>query len=324
MTELFDPSPRSIPAVPPSPEHRELALALPPELRLGTMSWSYPGWIGILYGVRVAPKQLSEVGLTAYSKHPLLRAVEIDRGYYEPLPEGVLRAYAAQVPEDFRFLVKGCEDCTVDRFPPHARYGKRGGELNARYLDAAYAEGEVIAPVVAALGPKLGVLLFQFSPDAGEPRRFVDRLHAFLGRLPKGVPYAVEVRNADRLTPEYAEALRDTGVVHCHNAWTTMPSVLAQAKLLPPESRRPLVVRWLLPGGLPYAEAHKRVAPFDKLVDDDVERRDAIAGLVVRALRHSVPTFVFVDNKAEGCAPLSVARLAKTIAQNLAAHPPRR
>lgn len=321
MTELFDLPPPSILPAPSSPAHRALAAALPPALRFGTMSWSYPGWTGLVYGAQLTKKQLVDVGLTAYAKHPLLRAVELDRGYYEPLDGSLLQSFAAQVPGDFRFLVKAHEACTVHTFPEHARYGKQGGQRNPRYLDAAFADGEIVAPLVAGLGAKLGVLLFQFSPDPGDPADFADRLHGFLRRLPKGVPYAVEVRNSARLNPAYAAALRDTGVVHCHNAWTTMPSVLAQARQLPPESRRPLVVRWLLPQGRSYEDARRRVAPLNRLVDDDLERRDAIAELVAKAQRHAVPTFVFVDNKAEGCAPLSIARLAKDIVERLQSPP---
>lgn len=165
-------------------------------VRLGTMSWAYRGWAGIVYGDRVALKDMSELGLTAYSKHPLLRAVEVDRSYYEPLSAETFEAYAGQVPDDFRFVVKAHEECTVRVFPTHARYGPKRGLANDRYFDVAYAAEHVVGPTAAGLGPKLGALLFQFPPqDVGEDvHSFADRVHAFLSRLPKGVRYAVELR----------------------------------------------------------------------------------------------------------------------------------
>jgi uncharacterized protein YecE (DUF72 family) len=278
------------------------------------MSWSYPGWAGIVYRAPVAAKALPREGLAAYARHPLLRAVEIDRTHYQPLPAAALRAYADQVPADFRFLVKAHEDCTIARFPPHARYGRRRGEANPLWLDAGYAAEQVVAPSVEGLGDKLGVILFQFAPqDVGDSQGFVDRLHLFLGALPKGPTYAVELRNADLLTARYGEALADAGAVHCHNRWTAMPPITHQARTLPPATRRPLIVRWMLRPGDPYGQAGARYEPFDRLRDEDPENRALVAGLVVRAQAHGVPAIVTVDNKAEGCSPESIVRLAEEI-----------
>ena len=162
----------------------------------------------------------------------------IDRTYYAPLPAAALQSFAEQVPEDFRFVVKAHEDCTFVRFPSHARYGKKAGEVNPRYLDAAYATEAVVAPFREGLGPKGGVLLFQFPPQAvGEPRAFAEQLGEFLVRLPKDVTYAVEIRNPLLLTREYAASLEEARAVHCHNAWAAMPSIPRQARQYPPPVR---------------------------------------------------------------------------------------
>src|SRR5690349_5781001 len=131
--DLFELPPRGVEPAAFDPEHHALAARLSSGIRLGGMTWSYPGWRGVVYGLRVAPKHLADHGLTAYAQHPLFRAVEIDRTYYEPVGVSVLRAFAQQVPGDFRFLVKAHEDCTVMRFPAHARYGKKRGQDNPRF-----------------------------------------------------------------------------------------------------------------------------------------------------------------------------------------------
>jgi uncharacterized protein YecE (DUF72 family) len=136
---LFELPPRSVEAAPRSAELERVSAELPEALRMGTMSWTFPGWRGLVYAESADPKALSEAGLPAYSSHPLLGATEIDRSFYDPLPERYFAQVAEQVPEQFRFIVKAHEDCTVARFPKHARYGKKQGELNARFLDAAYA-----------------------------------------------------------------------------------------------------------------------------------------------------------------------------------------
>jgi uncharacterized protein YecE (DUF72 family) len=309
---LFDLPPAQLEAAPVKAEVVELAARLPANLYFGGMSWSYRGWVGHVYGLDASDKRLASQGLTAYGKHPLLRCVEIDRTYYEPLPADTMRAFAQQVPDSFRFFAKAHEDCVVQRFPEHARYGVRRGAHNPRFLDPVYAREAVVAPLIEGLGPKLAGVLFQFPPqDASDPRGFALRLGSFLKGLPVGVPYAIELRNPELLTHAYAQALEANHVIHCHNLWTAMPSLHVQARRLPPAARRPLLIRWLLRAGHRYEDASAAYAPFHRLVDEDLETRNAIAQLSRRALQHDVPVYVLVDNKAEGCAPESIVRLAR-------------
>jgi uncharacterized protein YecE (DUF72 family) len=316
QTSLFSlPSP-PLEAAAPKDQHVVIARQLSPLVRLGTMSWTFPGWKGLVYGRDVSSKSLAELGLGAYSKHPLLRAVEIDRSYYEPLSSETLTAFAEQVPDGFGFVLKAHEACTVRRFPSHARYGKARGTHNPRFLDAAYASEAVIEPARRGLGEKLAAVLFQFPPsaDSGTPRAFASELGRFLAALPAGVTYAIELRNAELLGPDYAAALASSGAIHCHNVWTGMPTISTQAKQLPPSARRPLLVRWLLRPGDEYAAARERYAPFSVVADPDTHSRERIARLVAGAVRHGVPALVLINNKAEGCAPESVFTLASAIA----------
>src|SRR5512140_3356501 len=162
------------------PDLAAVAARLPPRIRLGTSSWSFPGWAGIVYGGVEAQPRLARAGLAAYARHPLLRAVGIDRTYYGPIEAADFAAYAAAVPDDFRFLVKAHELCTVARFPQHARYGAQRGQANGFFLDPAYATDAVVAPACEGLGEKAGPLLFQFPPQdthfIGGPDGFAARL----------------------------------------------------------------------------------------------------------------------------------------------------
>ena len=106
---------------------------------LGTSSWSFPGWSGLVYGRPAASEsRLARDGLAAYASHPLLTTVGIDRGFYAPLDAATFAGYAAQVPAGFRFLVKApalVTDASV-------RNGAGGSvEPNASHLDAAAAMG---------------------------------------------------------------------------------------------------------------------------------------------------------------------------------------
>jgi uncharacterized protein YecE (DUF72 family) len=313
---LFDSGLADLDLAPLPDEVARLAALLPRGLRLGTTSWTFPGWIGVLYGASVRPKQLASRGLTAYVKHPLLRTVELDRTYYEPIAATLYAQLAAQTPEHFRFVAKAHEDCTTVQFPAHARCGARAGQTNPRLLDATYATDFVIAPFVEGLREKAGPLVFQFSPfKVRSPQRFAHKLHDFLRRLPKGPTYAVELRNPQLLTPAYGAALADAGAVHCHNAWGRMPDVLEQAERLPAAARRVLVARWLNRPDDTHEAARQRYSPFDRLVEEDVPRRQAVAELAMRAVRAGSECFVMVSNNAEGCSPLSTLKLAAAISK---------
>lgn len=312
--------------VAPTPEALALAEALPREVHLGTSSWSFPGWEGIVYAGRHSPERLARDGLRAYARHPLLRMVGVDRGYYAPIPVDELTAYAAAVGPGFRFLVKAHEVLTTAVFPRHARYGARRGRPSEEFLDPENARAAVVEPIVQGLGAAAGPILFQFAPQdvasVGGPRNLADRLHRFLDALPRGPLYAVEVRNAEILTPEYAAALRSVGACHCINVYPGMPAPLLQRQRALTDLGPALVVRWMLHPRLTYEQAFALFQPFDRLVEEDLTSRRAIAQLCAESAAARRPAFVIVNNKAEGSSPRTVERLAEAIVQRAASARP--
>jgi len=209
---VADPDPTAVPEpAPASEELSALGQRLPPALRLGTSSWSFPGWTGLVYARDASQLTLARAGLPAYARHPLLRTVGIDRTFYGPVPAETFRGWAAAVPEDFRFLAKAHEELTLARFPHHERYGARRGERSPRFLDAAYAADAVVAPFVEGLGDRAGPLVFQFPPQGrsvtANPAPFAERLGAFLRGLPRGPVYAVEFRDRELLASDVIRAL---------------------------------------------------------------------------------------------------------------------
>ncbi len=301
-----------------------LGRGLPAGFRMGPSSWSFPGWAELVYDRRYAESRLAKEGLAALARHPLFRAVGIDRTHYAPVPAAELAHDAAQVPDDFRFLVKAHEALTLGRWPDRPRYGREQGRPNPLFLDAAYAAAEVVAPYVEGLGEKGGALLFQFAPqDLGSPEGFAAELHAFLAALPRGPLYAVELRNRELLGRRYAQALAAAGAVHCVNAHPRMPDVMTQAELTGWGRRTGaparLVVRWLLGRGETYADAGRRFAPFDHLMAEDPPTRRALAGLIREVTAGGGEALLTVNNNAEGSSPRSMARLAEELLRSPAA-----
>lgn len=297
-------------------ETRRIAAALPASIRIGTSSWSFPGWNGIVFDRAASKAVLARRGLAAYAQHPLLRMVGVDRSYYTPLERATFAEYAAAVPEDFRFLVKACEQCTVARYPRHPRYGDQGGKVNPLFLDAGFTRDLVVAPMIEGLANKSGPLVFQFPPQhrgAMGGDDFADVLHTFLAALPVGPTYAVEIRDAALLTREYAQALASAGAVHCFNVHPKMPAMDRQRDVVGDQPE--LVVRWMLGHEQEYEQARSRYDPFDRIVDADPAARRRIADLCLDARRRGCNASVAINNKAEGSAPLSARALAAHIAQ---------
>ncbi len=311
-------APKVGPAVQP-PELHALRGKLPANLHLGTSSWSFPGWAGFVWDREASEATLAKEGLAAYAQHPLFRTVGVDRTYYAPVTADVFRRYAESTPDDFRFLVKAAEACVLARFPHHPRYGAQKGQENPRFLDAAWATDAVVQPFVEGLGHKAGPLVFQFPPQElsrlGGEQKLLERLDGFLGALPRGPLYAVEVRNASLLGPDLAELLRVHGAVPVLSAWGNLPDVERQAELLHALEREALVVRWMLPPGVSYEEARSQFEPFSRLAEPDPGTRGRIAR-VVRAFSQGKarPGWIIVNNKAEGSSPLSVVELARVVA----------
>jgi len=308
---------QTVQLAPAASERAGLAADRPEGLFLGTSSWSFPGWHGLVWQREHDEKTLARDGLAAYARHPLLNGVGLDRTHYAPITDDAYREYAAAVPDDFRFLVKAHEDLTLHTFPKHARYGQRRGERNATFLDPQYAADVVIGPTVAGLGAKLFTLLFQFAPQdvrrLGGPAGFAERLHTFLDALSADVPYAVEVRNPQLLVPAYRDALLDVGVSHCLNAIAGMPSLREQVMRVEKAVGPRLVLRWMLRRDYSYDEAYRRYAPFARLVDEDKDTRREAADILVHALATGRQAMVIANNKAEGCAPLTIERLLEEI-----------
>lgn len=317
---LFAFEPETVPAeagVLPAEQPEEvqaLGRELPPGIYLGGSTWSFPGWAGLVYDRSYSPSRLARAGLAAYARHPLLRAIGIDRTHYQPVEAMELVAYREAVPDEFRFLVKAHEACTLARFPEHARYGVQRGRENTLFLDPGYATDQVVAPFVEGIGIGSGALLFQFAPQSlGTPGQFAQRLHDFLVALPQGPVYAVELRNRELITAEYGDALAAAGACHCHNVHSRMPDVRAQARLAGTERGPMTIVRWLLGPGMSYEEAGRRYAPFNRLAAPDPAGRKSVAGLAREALAAGRPFLCTINNNAEGCAPLSAVELAKEI-----------
>lgn len=304
----------------------ELAESLPSHLRLGTSSWNYPGWDGLVWDGEYPETSLSRYGLSAYAKHPLFRTVSVDRGFYRPLNVAQFAEYASQVGQDFRFVVKAPSLVTDALIRDESGRGMRP---NPHFLNAEQAVQMFVEPALEGLGHKLGALVFQISPLPGawlaQMPELINRLHTLLEAIPELRPtapdgvVAVEVRDPQWLTPQFVHTLRDTGATYCMGLHAKMPRITEQLPILRALWPGPLVCRWNLNplhGAYGYEDARDLYSPFDKMIDPDLETRAALVRVIAGTAGAGQNVYVTLSNKAEGSAPLSVIELARAIRMN--------
>ena len=156
-------------------------------IRAGTSGWSYKEWKGHFYPEKLAAKDM----LRFYGER--FPTVEVNNTFYRMPNAATLEGWAAQVPEDFSFVLKASKRITHDK-----RLKEAGDSV------------EYLLRTAAALGPKLGPLLIQLPPNM---KKDVPRLRDFLVSLPARA--AFEFRHASWYDDEVYEALRERGAAWC-------------------------------------------------------------------------------------------------------------
>ncbi|MFT3718685.1 DUF72 domain-containing protein [Pseudorhodoferax sp.] len=308
-------------------EFAALAARLPPLLHLGTSSWSFPGWDGLVWDGTYSESMLARRGLATYARHPLMRAVSLDRAFYRPLTVAQYAAYAEQVPAHFRFVVKA-PSAVADALV--RREDGQGMRANEGFLDPGLAWSAFVEPALQGLGATAGALVFQLSPlpaaMLARMPHWIARLGAMLAALPPlqelrarapDLVLAVEVRNAEWLVPAFADALRAAGATYCLGGHAKLPPIAEQLPVLRALWPGPMVCRWnlnRLHGAYGYEDAKALYQPFHELVDPDPDTRAVLARVARATLAAGHHAYLTIGNKAEGSAPRTVEAMARLLA----------
>ncbi len=278
---------------------------------IGTSSWKYQGWLNQLYTPvryeyrgKVAATRFERSCLAEYAE--VFKTVCVDAAYYTFPSEKYLDGLVAQVPSDFRFGFKVTDEITVRKFPNLPRFGIRAGKPNENFLNTDLFSRAFLRPC-EHIRANIGVVIFEFSrffkSDYEHGRDFVADLDKFFSNLPKGWPYAVEMRNNHWLAPDYFSCLSRHRITHVFNSWDAIRSVGEQMTLPGSRTNPELVAaRFLLKPGRSYEEAVKTFQPYDKTKEVNDEARQAGADLIKEGKAAGIKkkTLIFVNNRLEG------------------------
>jgi uncharacterized protein YecE (DUF72 family) len=251
--------------------------ANPGRLLLGTQGFSFDDWVGPFYPAGTSKSDYLE----AYARQ--FPSVEIDSTFYAAPRESVVHGWRQRTPPGFVFSAK---------FPRLITHDKK--------LDRADVDAAAFVARMKFLREKLGVLTLQFAYDF-TPDLF-DRLDSFLGRLPDGPRYAVEVRNRAWLEADFGEMLSQ------HNVALVLQDLHYMPKL-DWVTADFVMIRWL--------GRRKDIGVFDRV---QLDRTEELAGWATRVqafLDEGLDVYGYFNNHYAGHSPSSVRQFADMLGQPL-------
>lgn len=239
------------------------------DIRIGTSGWHYGHWLGSFYPRGTPARDM----LACYARS--FDTVEINNSFYRLPSRKALETWRARTPEGFVFAVK------ASRFITHMKKLKDPGQSCSRFF-----------AVVAALGDRLGPILFQLPPawrvDAG-------RLDDFLAALPTANRYAFEFRDETWFCEPVYRTLRRHGAALC--------VYHLEGRLSPMRHT----------AGFDYVRLHGPEGRYGGSYDDATLGR--WAQTFRRWRRQGRDVYCYFDNDQKGYAPSDAARLRALLAR---------
>lgn len=277
------------------------------EVILGTSSWNYPSWKGLLY----REGDDSTNYLTQYAKH--YNSVEIDQWFWSLGKESLrlparetVNSYDKATGSDFRFTVKCPNALTLTH-----HYTKEGPlRPNPYFLDP-----NLFMAFYAALGPlqsKIGLYIFQFEylnrDKMASQSQFLAHLEQFFSALPPDLPYGVEIRNPLYLNQDYFLALQKGALIPVLVEGYWMESVVTTIERYQHFFPNTLCLR--LHGSERKEMERMTGQEWNQIVRPNEASLVRIIG-AVKALLYSdnMKIYLTVNNHYEGSAPLTLEKI---------------
>jgi uncharacterized protein YecE (DUF72 family) len=281
-------------------------------LYIGTCSWKYDSWKGIIY-----PDKEKFDYLVEYSKH--YNTVEVDQWFWSLfegnkilLPkDSDVKSYTKAVPDDFKFSIKIPNSITLTHF-----YNRSKKELLKE--NPHFFNPDLFAKILTILKPmkkKLGPLMFQFEylnkqKMSGLPE-FIDRFEAFLEQKKSKYLYGIEIRNPNYLKKPFFEFIQRNNLIAVLLEGYYMPPVKEVFKEFKDYIEDTVVIRLHGPDRSGIEKATGKV--WNKIVAPKDEQLNGISEIAHYFLNKKMDVYLNVNNHYEGSAPLTIQKIEKLI-----------
>ncbi|MCX6169135.1 MAG: DUF72 domain-containing protein [Ignavibacteriales bacterium] len=277
-------------------------------LKIGTCSWKYDSWRGIVYSHEPKINYLKE-----YSQH--FNTVEIDQWFWSlhginkvTLPKhDVVKAYRISVPNDFIFTIKIPNSISLT----HLYKAEKSDSLipNPHFLshDLLSEFINIIKPMKDNLGP----LMFQFeylNKDKMKSQfEFQGLMREFVKQLPEGFDFSIEIRNPDYLNEDYFRFIREHKLGHVFLQGYFMPSIFDIYKRYKDYIKDYVIIR--LHGTDRHGIENRSGGEWNKILDPKDKELEQVVLMVQELLERNVDVYLNVNNHYEGSAPLTIQKI---------------
>ena len=282
-------------------------------LRIGTCSWKYDSWRGLVYSKKDKINYLDE-----YSQK--YNTVEIDQWFWSlfppskaVLPNGsVVESYKNSVPNNFLFTIKVPNSITLTHYYKKSKHEQL--KPNPYFLSNDLFD-EFIR-ILSPLKPNIGCLIFQFEylnkQKMGSLSEFQNKFKDFYEMLGNDAPpIGIEIRNPNYLNKSYFQFLSDLNIIPVLLEGYYMPPIFETYNEVKDHINRSVIIR--LHG--PDRKGIEKIANenWNKIY---INRDKEISGIVemIRDLENrEVDLFVNVNNHFEGSAPITIKKIKEKL-----------
>jgi len=282
------------------------------KIRLGSCSWKYESWKGLIYTDRAKENYLLE-----YSK--VYDTVEIDQWFWSLFGEDkvslpltrVVEEYVHSVPDDFRFTIKVPNSITLTHF--YRKHKSEALRVNPHFLSVSLFEA--FMDTLKSMHDKIGLLMFQFEylnrQKMSSLQEFVDKFGAFIEKCDQRFPYAVEIRNPYYLNKAYFKFLNEKKIGHVFLQGYFMPDIGDIYQKFWSMISATTAIRLHGPDRSDIEE--RSGGNWNNIYDACDEELSRITKIIEEIHSRNLDVYANVNNHYEGSAPLTIEKIRKLL-----------
>ncbi|WKZ69195.1 MAG: DUF72 domain-containing protein [Melioribacteraceae bacterium] len=281
-------------------------------LRIGTCSWKYDSWKGLIY-----PNEPKINYLHEYSNH--YSTVEIDQWFWSLFGEKKINlpqlhdveTYTKSVDEDFRFSIKVPNSITLTHF--YNRSKSDPLKANPYFLSE-----ELTNEFLKTLEPmkdKLGPLMLQFEylnkHKMKSQHDFQLQLANFCDKIIRNYLWGIEIRNPNYLNKTYFEFLKEYDLIPVFLQGYYMPPIFELIEKFIDLLPKTVVIR--LHGPDRKGIEVKSGGEWNKIIEPKDVELEKLVYIISLLLSKQIDIYINVNNHYEGSAPLTIKKIEKLL-----------
>jgi uncharacterized protein YecE (DUF72 family) len=276
-------------------------------LRIGTCSWKYDSWRGIVYSANPKLNYLQEYS-TRYN------TVEIDQWFWSlfddivRLPEErTVKEYNDLVPDDFKFTIKVPNSITLTNY--YSYKNNLPLKRNPDFLSPALFSK--FLKTIRPMQKKIGSLMFQFEylnkQKIESQSELLEKLCYLFERTGKEYHYSLELRNPNYLNKTYFSFLNEHKLGHVLLQGYYMPTIKEVFQKFKEDINGTLIIRLVGPDRKKIEEITG--GDWSKIVLPKDEKISWIPPIIYYFQNQGTDIFLNVNNHFEGSAPLTIKKI---------------